>query len=361
MSLNDNGPAASATIKSLGDVIDAEAPIVSVVFPCLNEELSVGACVDEAYAALNLAGLRGEVVVVDNNSTDDSAQVARLSGARVVSESKRGYGSALISGIASANAPLVIMADADMSYDLKQIPNLLKPLLENTADIVLGERITSADKGTMPYLHKRVGTPALTLLVKRASGGLNLKDSQSGFRAFRRRDILELSLTSSGMEFASEMLIRAARRGLRITELSTGYRVRTGSSKLSPLKDGWRHVREILRLAPNLLLVGPGVLLILCGVLLQVVSLTWPSGVDVGSLDESSLHGLSRGSLVIGGVLAVAGVGLDTFLFIHWIRVRHTFQLASALGGLAQSFLIIGTMLIGFSVIYSLVTGRRRG
>ena len=100
------------------------------------------------------------------------------------------------------------MADADMSYDLKQIPTLLKPLLENTADIVLGERISSADKGTMPYFHKRLGTPALTLLVKRASGGLNLRDSQSGFRAFRRRDILDLSLTSSGMEFASEMLIR---------------------------------------------------------------------------------------------------------------------------------------------------------
>ena len=180
--------------------------------------------------------------------------------------------------------------------------------------------------------------------------------------------------------------------------MDTGYRLRTGSSKLNPLEDGWRHVREILRLAPNLLLVGPGSLLILCGALLQVVSVTLPSGVAVGSLrwqpnfvsgvllvvgvqallagrvlghtsrrtsadnssEDSFLQRLSKRSLVVGALLAAAGLALDGFLFFRWIRVRHTFQLALALGGIAQSLLIIGAMLIGFAAMYSVIVGGQR-
>lgn len=371
---------------------------VSVVMPCLNEEHSVGLCIDEAATALEAAGLTYEIVVVDNNSTDHSVDVAIAHGARVVYERVPGYGSALRAGIEAAYGDIVVMADADITYDLSKIERLVRPVLEGEADIVMGERLSEAPSSTMPFLHRRVGTPALTLLVKRASNGLTVTDSQSGYRAFRRDAILALRLRSTGMEFASEMLIRAGHAGLRVEETSTGYRERIGESKLNTFSDGWRHVRQILLLAPQLMLVLPGVVLVAFGLAMQIIGLALPSGLAVGALRwqpifisgialvvgaqallaglvlterQRALFNRSRRlrrshqgrekpsiaalALVIGLVLVVLGLAADFALFILWIQTNHSFSRAQGLAAMAQSFVIDGAMLAGFGLIYPIV------
>jgi hypothetical protein len=369
-------------------------PLVTVVLPCLNEEDSVGECIDEASAALAIAGFPAEVLVVDNNSTDRSVEIARTHGARVIHERRPGYGSALRAGIEAARGEIVVMADADLTYDLTKIAQLVRPVSEGRADIVLGERLSEAPNSTMPFLHRRIGTPALTLLVRRATHGLRVTDSQSGYRAFRRTAILSLGLNATGMEFASEMLIRAGMAGLRVSETSTGYRERVGVSKLNTFSDGWRHVRQILLLAPHLMLVAPGVALVIVGLALQVVGLTVPSGLSVGSLrwQPSFISGIAlvigvqamvagfalterrryvtglgdsdrlsrRPSLpavclVTGLVVGIIGVAGDIGLFVYWLENGHSFTREVVLAAMAQSCVIDGATLSGFGLIYPIV------
>lgn len=365
-----------------------DALLVTVVLPCLNEEDSVGRCIDEASAALRAAAINSEILVVDNNSTDNSADIARSHGARVIHETNPGYGSALRAGIQAAHGQIVVMADADLTYDLSKIARLVEPVASGSADLVLGERLSEAPSSTMPFLHRRVGTPLLTYLVKRATKGLTVSDSQSGYRAFRRKDILELGLTSTGMEFASEMLIRAGRRGLRVIETSTGYRERVGESKLNTFSDGWRHLRQILLLAPQMMLTTPGVVLLLIGVLLEVFGLVVPSGLVVGSLrwQPSFISGIAlvlglqallaglvvaerhrvlfeaprpsteRSSLApvclaVGVVATLIGIGIDGALFAVWLGHGRSISRVVALAALAQSLVIDGASLVGFGLL----------
>ncbi|MDA8291824.1 MAG: glycosyltransferase family 2 protein, partial [Actinomycetota bacterium] len=323
---------------------------------------------------------------------------------RVIHESAPGYGSALRAGIDAARGDIVVMADADLTYDLTKIALLVAPVADGRADIVLGERLSEAPSSTMPFLHRRVGTPALTMLVRRASHGLTVTDSQSGYRAFRREAIRSLGLRSTGMEYASEMLIRAGRAGLRVTETSTGYRERVGESKLSTFSDGWRHVRQILLLAPHLMLVAPGLVLMALGVALQVVGLVVPTGLEVGSLrwQPSFISGialvvgaqaliggfvlverqravlgsrpvsprrprrrpsLTSTCLVLGLVLLAVGVVLDLVLFVLWLHLGHSIPRALALAAMAQSYVIDGALFTGFGLIYPIVArgGRAAG
>jgi glycosyltransferase involved in cell wall biosynthesis len=217
----------------------------TVILPCLNEEAPVSRCVREARAALRRAEIEGELLVVDNGSTDGSAAVAAAAGARVVCEPRRGYGRAVRTGIEAATAPAIALADADGTYDLSRLADLLEPVLQGDADLVIGSRIGGCEPGAMPLLHRYLGTPLLNRLIGRASGGPAPRDSQSGFRAFARAPVVALGLRANGMELASEMLIRAARAGLRTVEVEIAYGRRTGESKLRPLADGWRHVRAI--------------------------------------------------------------------------------------------------------------------
>jgi hypothetical protein len=242
-------------------------------------------------------------VVVDNGSTDGSAQIAAARGARVVVQPIKGYGAALQAGFRAANGRIVVMADADCTYPLDKIPQLIAPIVTNEADIVCGGRLEAANRHNMPLLHRYVGTPALTFIVGRACGGLSLRDSQSGFRAFRRASILSLDLRSPGMELASEMVIKATRGGLRISEIPTGYRARVGESKLDTLSDGWRHLRTILLLAPEILLLWPGAALALLGVVMIAAGFVSPMGVSVGSLRWQPVFFSSIA--LIAGVLSV--------------------------------------------------------
>lgn len=227
----------------------------------------------------------------------------------MVHEPESGYGSALRAGIRAARGDIVVMADADCTYDLSRLASLVEPILSDKADLVLGARLSEANRRTMPLLHRFVGTPALSFLVSRACGGTVVSDSQSGYRAFRRRDVESLQLSSSGMEFASEMLIRASNAHLRITETSTGYRERVGESKLDTLPDGLRHLRLILLLAPHLLLVWPGVAGLVLGAVLTAAAFVRPEGVELGSLRWQPVF-FSTIALVIGAQTALGGMVL---------------------------------------------------
>lgn len=222
---------------------------VSVVFPCLNEEASVGKCVRVALEELRKSKINGEVVVCDNNSEDDSAAVAKAAGARVVFQKKRGYGNAYQKGLTLAKGKYLIMADSDLTYPLNRIDDFVKELRKGN-EFVIGSRFKGKIMpGAMQPLHKYVGNPFLT-------GVLNLlfragvSDAHCGMRGFTKKAFLKMDLKSPGMEFASEMVIRAAQKNLKIKEIPIDYfaREEESKSKLSSFKDGWRHLKFMLEL-----------------------------------------------------------------------------------------------------------------
>src|SRR5205809_5020061 len=241
---------------------------VSVVIPCLNEAQTIERCVRSALEVLEEHGIPGEVVVVDNGSTDGSADLARMAGARVVSESRRGYGSAYLAGFNAARGDRIVMADADLTYDFSEIPRFLQKL-DNGAELVIGNRMAKIHPGAMPWLHRYVGNPVLT-------GILNLffragvDDAHCGMRALRREVLPRLDLHTTGMEFASEMVIRAAKENLKIAEFPIAYHPREGQSKLASFRDGWRHLRFLLVHSPTHLFLIPGAFLAGLGVLIMI-------------------------------------------------------------------------------------------
>jgi glycosyltransferase involved in cell wall biosynthesis len=270
--------------------------LVSVVIPCLNEAANIERCVAWALTTLAEHGISGEVVVADNDSEDGSAALALAAGARVVHERRRGYGNAYMAGFTAARGRHIVMADADLTYDFGEIPRFLAEL-EAGADLVMGDRMDGIQPGAMPWLHRYVGNPVL-------SGTLNLffrtgvRDAHCGMRAFRRSTLPALDLRTTGMEFASEMVIRAAKAKLDIRQLPIDYHPRGGESKLSSFRDGWRHLRFLLVHSPTHLFVVPGVALFLLGALLGLVSL---SGIELLGR-EWQLH-----SMIAAALLAVVG------------------------------------------------------
>src|SRR5579862_9085579 len=239
-----------------------DAVSVSVVIPCLNEAESIGQCVLTAQRVLDEHGLDGEVIVVDNGSDDGSGDLAARAGARVVDEPRRGYGSAYLAGFAAARGGYIVMIDADLTYDFEEIPRFVGEL-DSGGDIVIGNRMQAVEPGAMSPL-SRIGNPLL-------SGFLNLlyrtpvSDAHCGLRALRRDLLPQLRLRATGMEFASEMVIRAAKEGVAIAEVPIELHVRSGESKLSPLRDGWRHLRLMLVYSPEFLFTIPGTLMTLAG------------------------------------------------------------------------------------------------
>jgi hypothetical protein len=365
-------------------LLDRSSQSLAVVLPCLDEREAVGLCVRKARDALAAAGLDGEVIVVDNGSTDGSAEVAAAAGARVIAEPRRGYGRALRTGFEQADADVVVMADADGTYDLSKLPQLVQPVLDGDADMALATRLDGATRASMPLLHRYLGTPVITFLTSRACGRKVTSDSQTGYRAFRRDRMLELGLRSDGMELASEMLIKAARGGLRIRDIEGGYAPRIGESKLDTWSDGWRHLLLILLLAPDLLLIGPGLVLAAAGLAALGLAFTQPQGVEIGSarwqpvffsgialvLGVQALLGgailanaspvaptsrrrfgflddprLPNRALALGLVAIVCGVAIDVALFLAWwtdTSSAPTTGVAFGFASLAQILLILG-------------------
>jgi glycosyltransferase involved in cell wall biosynthesis len=323
------------------------APIVSVVIPCLNEAENIQLCVTAALQALERMGVPGEVVVADNDSEDDSARLAEDAGARVVVEHRRGYGSAYLAGFAASKGRYIVMADADLTYDFKEIPRFVAAL-EEGAELVIGDRMDNIQPGAMPWLHRYVGNPILTGLLN-FFFRTGIKDAHCGMRALRRDVLPRLDLRTTGMEFASEMVIRAAKENLRIAEFPIEYHPRGGESKLLSFRDGWRHLRFLLVHSPNHLFIVPGVALAGLGTLIVVFV---GSGLDFFGR-AWGLHALIGGALLMIVGTQVLALGLCAHAYATYFmgetdpwfdRMRARFRLEHGLL-LGGAFLLIGLVM----------------
>lgn len=258
--------------------------LVTVLLPCLNEAETLATCVDKARRGLAELGVPGEVLVSDNGSTDGSPELARAHGARVIHAPIRGYGGALMAGIEHARGKYVIMGDADDSYDLGSLGPFIEGLRQGH-DVVMGNRFRGGiDPGAMPFLHRYLGNPVLSRLGRVLFGLSQVGDFHCGLRGFDRDRIRALGLQMPGMEFASELVVRAALAGYDITEVPTRLR-KDGRSRpphLRTWRDGWRHLRFLLVFAPGKTLVAPGLLLALLG--LAATAALEASPLSIGSV-----------------------------------------------------------------------------
>jgi Glycosyl transferase family 2 len=329
-----------------------ETPSVSVVIPCLNEAESIERCVRDALETLAEAALRGEVIVVDNGSDDGSGDLAAAAGARVIGEPRRGYGSAYLAGLAAARGEHIVMADADLTYDFREIPRFVDQLVLG-ADMVVGNRMENIQPGAMPALHRYVGNPVLT-------GILNLffrtgvRDAHCGMRAVRRDALGKLGLRALGMEFASEMIVRASKAGLEIRELPIEYRARGGESKLSRFRDGWRHLRYLLVHSPTYLFVIPGAAMVAFG---TAASATVLARIDVLGR-QWDVHTLIAGALLVIVGVQILALGLCAHAYGTYFmgerdpwfdRMRARFRLEHGLlvgGGVTVAGLAVGGVIV---------------
>ena len=316
---------------------------VSVVIPCLNEANSLAYCVDKAVTAFRNAGLSGEVVVADNGSTDGSIQIAEEHGARVVHVRERGYGAALRTGIAAARGPIIIMGDADDSYDFTDVPRFVEKLREGY-DVVMGNRFRGGiQPGAMPKLHKYFGNPGLTALLN-LFFHVGIGDSYCGMRGFTRALYDKLDVRSSGMEFALEMIIKSAQIGAHITEIPIVLwpDKRGRPPHLRSFRDGWRSLRFMLLYAPNWLFLLPGALLMLVGLAMVFWLLPGPRYI-------TPRIGLDIHTMIFGVIFTLLGaqilcIGAFAKVFSYAERFdRHSFSLKRLLKRITLEFgLLLG-------------------
>ncbi|HTU96592.1 MAG TPA: glycosyltransferase family 2 protein [Solirubrobacteraceae bacterium] len=373
-----------------------EGLVVSVVIPCLNEEETIEECVTRARTVLEDHGISGEVIVADNASEDASARLAAEAGAIVVHEPMRGYGSAYMAGFKAARGRFIVMADADLTYDFGEIPHFLDEL-EAGSDMVIGNRMKNIHPGAMPWLHRYIGNPLL-------SGFLNLlfrtgvDDAHCGMRAFRRDALARLDLRTTGMEFASEMVIRAAKEKLRIAQFDIEYHPRGGESKLSSFRDGWRHLRFLLLHSPNHLFILPGTLMAVIGAAVELIVIAhlgifgrnWDIHALIGGallaivgtqvvvlgvcahayatyfmgeqdrwFDRMRARYRLEHGLLLGGALTLAGLAVGAFIVIDWIN--HGFGRLSEenLAVLSATLIIVGIQIFFSSFLLSILGLRR--
>lgn len=280
----------------------AMSPItLSIVIPCLNEADTIAECVRSARRVLDDNRIDGEVIVVDNNSDDGSGALAHAAGAMVIAETRRGYGQAYMTGLAAARGEFILMADGDLTYDFDEAPRFLAELRDG-ADLVVGNRMGGIEPGAMPWHHRYIGNPVLSGLLN-VLYDTGVSDAHCGMRALRRDALPALNLRATGMEFASEMVIRAAKEKLRVRQFAITYHRRGGESKLESFSDGWRHLRFLLVHSPNHLFILPGFITVVIGALIQAVVF-----FHLGFLGRAwDIHALIAGSLLtIVGVQVVA-------------------------------------------------------
>lgn len=321
---------------------------LTILMPCLNEAETLGTCVRKAMDYLARSGVAGEVLVADNGSTDGSQAIAQALGARVVPVARRGYGAALIAGIAAARGRYVIMGDSDDSYDFTNLDAFVEKLREGF-DLVMGNRFRGGIKpGAMPPLHRYLGNPVLST-IGRVFFGSPVRDFHCGLRGFNRQAMLGLDLRAPGMEFASEMVVKATVQGLRITEVPTTLSPdgRSRPPHLRSWRDGWRHLRFLLVFCPRWLFLYPGAALFLAG--LATMALLLPGPVSLGrvTLDVHTLL-YASGAMVMG----FQAVQFWVFARIYGAQqgvVPEARRLTSALSrfGLEPALILAGVLVLG--------------
>lgn len=283
------------------------APALSVVLPALNEEATIGECIRKIQKVFADLAIDGEIIVADS-SDDRTAAIARDLGATVVRPEKRGYGNAYLAGLARARGKYIVIGDADNTYDFLEIPKLLA-LLDAGADMALGSRLRGEIRpGAMPALHRYVGNPFLTWLLNRVFS-IRISDAHTGFRAFRREALERMNVKTGGMEFASEMIIEAAKANLRIAEVPITYSARVAPSKLQSFSDGWRHVRFMLLYRPIPFITVPGLIFAVFGFFLMVIFAVR------GEVETSFIHSFILAALFfVGGLQALfAGINIAVY------------------------------------------------
>jgi len=338
---------------------------LSIVMPCLNEEKSLGDCLRKAFSFLADKKLTGEVIVVDNGSSDNSPQIAQQFNAVIVTEHEKGYGSAIRAGIQKAKGTYIIIGDADDSYDFSDLMSFLK-LLRDGNDLVIGNRFKGGiKKGAMPFLHKYLGNPTLSF-IGRHFFNIRLGDFHCGLRGIAKDSYEKLDLQTTGMEFASEMIVKAALNKMKIAETPVTLYPdkRNHPSHLRTWHDGWRHLRFLLLFSPRWLFLLPGIFLMTLGFIgtillvagpvqlghkkLDVHTLVYTSGsillgfqfisFYIFSRAYTAIHGLWPGQerfldrfnkyfklekgILFGFVLFVAGLLLTVKSFLYWQRTR---------------------------------------
>ncbi len=283
--------------------MNSSASDVSIVMPCLNEADTIGVCVERAMHALIELNVCGEVIVVDNGSIDASPDIAAAQGARVVHQTVRGYGSAYLKGLDEAHGQCIVIGDSDNTYDFCEIGRFLE-LLYQGYDVVMGSRFKGKIlPGAMPWSHRYIGNPILTGILNMLFHS-HVSDAHCGMRAFTKTAYEKMRLRTLGMEFASEMVIRAAQERLKIAEVPITYYPRSGRSKLRSIPDGWRHLRFMLLYSPTYLMLLPGLILWLLGMIIVVALL--PGPLPIGG------HAYDVHFMVLGATLALLGFQVFT-------------------------------------------------
>ncbi len=323
-------------------------PSLSIVMPSMNEEETIRICIEKAQSIIKKYGIEGEIIVADNSS-DRTPEIAASMGAKVIGPIK-GYGNAYLKGLAEAKGDYIAIADADNTYDLLELDKFLDPLMSGEADFVIGTRMKgNIKKGAMPWLHQYLGNPLLT-------GMLNflfkteISDAHCGMRAFTKEALNKMRLKTHGMELASEMVIEAAKCGLRIKEVPISYYSRRAPSKLRSFHDGWRHVRFMMLYQPVPFLYLPGAFVFILGFLITASLLLTESAA------YNRLHSFVLGSmlLIIGGQTLATGVYMKTYGLIHGMYRNGTASKKLLSYHSLERELLGGSLILGFGLVLGL-------
>jgi len=320
---------------------------LTILMPCLNEAETIATCIDKAQSFLARSGVAGEVLIADNGSSDGSVEYALARGARVIAVTERGYGAALRAGIAAARGRFVIMGDADDSYDFSRL-ELFLARLRDGSDLVIGNRFAGGiAPGAMPFLHRYLGNPVLSL-IGRMFFRSGIRDFHCGLRGVRRDAVLALDLRTSGMEFASEMVVRAALNGLAIAEVPTTLAVdgRSRPPHLRTWSDGWRHLRFLLMFSPRWLFLYPGAVLLVLGVLATLLLLP-------GRLMLTPRFGLDEHTFLVATIAILVGVQVVGFGVIarHFAAANGLLPRSKTLDGLMSCVSMERGLLIALALI----------
>jgi glycosyltransferase involved in cell wall biosynthesis len=336
----------AGTVSDQRSGVDPQEVELTILMPCLNEAQTIGVCIAKAQRFLDTSGVVGEVLIADNGSTDGSIGLAASCGARLISVPTKGYGAALAAGIEAARGKFVIMGDADDSYDFTDLGLFLNKLRDGY-DLVIGNRFQGGiERGAMPPLHYYIGNPALSF-IGRLFFRISVRDFHCGLRGFKTSAIRSLQLQTTGMEFASEMVVRSALQKLRLAEVPTTLKPdgRNRPPHLKTWRDGWRHLKFLLMYSPKWLFFYPGIAITSVGAILSMMLVWGPVRLGTGIV-------LDLNTFLAGCLLTVIGVQLVTFgalaryyaaitgmlphgrhgvLILRWCRTDRILQIAATL------------------------------